>query len=141
MQLRGQLQSASLAGSTNPNLPKGMTPPRVDRRKSRIIPGCSLFLSLYCSLFIFASINSTSFTVASHNLHGFKKSSAFHKECLEKHGGVWFSQEIWLPENRLSELCDLGVQFVAHSGMENAVSSGIMRGRPYGGVCIAWSPN
>ena len=60
---------------------------------------------------------------------------------MERHGGVWFSQEIWLPENRLSELCDLGVQFVAHSGMENAVTNSIMRGRPYGGLCLAWSPD
>ena len=101
-----------------------MTLPGVNRRKSRMTSTCITF-----------------FTVASRNLHGFKKSSTFHKQCLERHGGVWFSQEIWLPENRLSELCDLGVQFVAHSGMENAVTSSIMRGRPYGGVCIAWSPD
>ena len=50
-------------------------------------------------------------------------------------------QELWLSEYQLKNLSDLGVQFVARSGMENAVSSGILRGRPFGGVSIAWSPN
>ena len=51
------------------------------------------------------------------------------------------SQETWLPENRLSDLSQLGVQFVARSGMEDAVTRGIYNGRPHGGVCIAWSPD
>ena len=51
------------------------------------------------------------------------------------------SQETWLPENRLSDLSQLGVQFVARSGMEDAISRGIYSGRPHGGVCIAWSPD
>ena len=51
------------------------------------------------------------------------------------------SQETWLPENRLSDLSQLGVQFVARSGMEDAISRSIYKGRPHGGVCIAWSPD
>ena len=51
------------------------------------------------------------------------------------------AQEHWLPENRLSDLTQLGVQFVARSGMQEAISSGIYNGRPYGGVSIAWSSN
>ena len=51
------------------------------------------------------------------------------------------AQEHWLPEKRLSDLRDLGVQFAARSGMEDAASSGILRGRPFGGVSIAWSPD
>ena len=31
-------------------------------------------------------------------------------------------------------------QYVARSAMEDAISSGILRGRPFGGVSIAWSP-
>ena len=85
---------------------------------------------LLCFTVIFASLNSVNFTVASHNLHGFKKSSVFHKKCLNDFGGVWMSQELWLPESRLTQLQELGVQFAASSGMEEAVSSGIMRGRP-----------
>lgn len=49
------------------------------------------------------------------------------------------AQELWLPESRLNQLNELGVNFVARSGMESAVSSGILRGRPFGGVSIAWS--
>ena len=51
------------------------------------------------------------------------------------------AQETWLTEKRLSDLSQLGVQFVGRSGMEDATSSGIMRGRPFGGVSIAWSPD
>ena len=114
-----------------------MTPFDANRRKSNMTLSP---LSIFRLLFIFASINKH-FTIASHNLHSFKKSSTFHKQCLETYGGVWMAQELWLPENRLSQLTSLGVQFVARSGMEEAVSNGIMRGRPYGGVSIAWSPD
>ena len=49
-------------------------------------------------------------------------------------------QELWLQEKQLSVMNELGVQFVARSGMEEAVSSGIHGGRPYGGTSIAWAP-
>ena len=99
----------------------------------------SLF-SIYCLIFTFASVNKE-FTIASHNLHGFKKSSIFHKQCIQKHSGVWLGQELWLPEKRLTDLSQLGVQFVARSGMEDAMAQGIYGGRPHGGVSVAWSPD
>ena len=37
-------------------------------------------------------------------------------------------------------MSSLGTQYVARSAMEDAISSGILRGRPFGGVSIAWSP-
>ena len=77
--------------------------------------------------------------IGSHNLHGFKKSVKYHKDCLSMHKGVWFSQELWLQESQLSQLQQLDVQFAARSGMGNATSAGILRGRPFGGVAIAWS--
>ena len=95
--------------------------------------------SLFRLIFFFASINKQ-FVVGSHNLHGFKKSSQFHKKCIQDQTGVWFGQELWLPEKRLSDMTQLGVNFVARSGMEDAFSSGIYNGRPHGGVSIAWSP-
>ena len=49
------------------------------------------------------------------------------------------AQELWLTEKQLTQLHQLGTQFVARSGMEEAVSSGVLRGRPFGGVSIAWS--
>ena len=48
-------------------------------------------------------------------------------------------QELWLAEKQLPTMSSLGVQFVARSGMEEAVSTGILRGRPFGGTSIAWS--
>ena len=77
--------------------------------------------------------------VASHNLHGFKSSSEYHKACINNYGGLWMSQETWLTNKQLSQLNRLDSQFIARSGMEDAVSAGVLRGRPFGGVCIAWS--
>ena len=49
-------------------------------------------------------------------------------------------QELWLTERQLSTMSNLGTQFTARSAMEDAISGGIFRGRPFGGVSIAWSP-
>ena len=49
-------------------------------------------------------------------------------------------QELWLSEQQLSSMSSIGTQFVARSSMEDAISTGILRGRPFGGVSIAWSP-
>ena len=51
------------------------------------------------------------------------------------------SQELWLKEKQLPTLQQLKTQFIARSGMEESVSNGIMVGRPFGGVCISWSPD
>ena len=48
-------------------------------------------------------------------------------------------QELWLSEKQLAELHQLDARFVARSVMQEALSSGILRGRPFGGVSIAWS--
>ena len=141
MESRGQQTYESRAGQTSQNHQSSMELPTRARQKSTWT--CLDFKSLLCSLiliFTFASINKK-FTVATHNLHGFKNTSIFHKQCIQKYSGIWFAQELWLPESRLSQLQDLGVHFVGRSGMENALSNGIMRGRPHGGVSIAWSPD
>ena len=78
-------------------------------------------------------------TLATFNLHGFSKSSKYLNECIKSHGGIWFIQEHWLSESQLHKLQQVDAQFVARSGMEDAVSSGIYRGRPFGGVAICWS--
>ena len=135
----GPRMYGSLRGSTSRKQREEMTPIDALSRKSEMTFR-SLLFSTFRLLFIFASINK-SFTVASHNLHSFKKTSAFHKQCLQQHGGIWMGQEHWLPTNRLSALGELGTQYTAQSGMEDAVSNGIMRGRPFGGVSIAWSPD
>ena len=98
-------------------------------------------ISLYfCTLVTFAACI-TNLTIASHNLHGFHKTSEYHKSCLQRHPGIWMGQELWLSEHQLSSLAYLDAQYVAQSGMEDAMASGVLRGRPYGGVSIAWSPH
>ena len=100
-----------------------------------------VILSFCLSLFFAASIATKSVKIGSHNLHSFKKSGAYHKQCLHTHRGIWMSQELWLSEKQLPTLQQLGTQFVARSGMEESVSKGILVGRPFGGVCISWSPD
>ena len=92
------------------------------------------------SLLLIFSASLMNLTIASHNLHGFKQCGTYHKNCLENLGGIWMGQEHWLSKQQIPTMTKLGTQFVARSGMENAISSGILIGRPFGGVSIAWSP-
>ena len=96
--------------------------------------------STFRILLLFAAILSN-VTIGSHKLHSFKKSSHFHKSCIENYGGIWMGQELWLTEKQISGLSSLGTQFIGRSGMEEAISSGILRGRPFGGISMAWAPN
>ena len=97
----------------------------------------TLFSLIHTIIFACALQN---FAVASHNLHGYKTSSQYHKQCLQDIGGVWMAQELWLTERQLSQLSELNANFTAHSGMEEIISNGIFRGRPFGGVSVSWSP-
>ena len=99
-----------------------------------------LLLTLVSNAFSFTSLN-MDIVIGSHNLHNFKTSVAYHKKCLTTLGGVWMGQELWLSEKQLTLLHQLGTSFFARSGMEQSLSSGVMRGRPHGEVSIAWSPN
>ena len=47
------------------------------------------------------------------------------KSCIDKHGGLWMGQELWLSEQQLPQLQQLGSQFVASLGMEDAISDRI----------------
>ena len=94
----------------------------------------------FCLFALFAA-SLKDITIASHNLHSFKQSGAYHKSCIENNGGIWFAQELWLSEKQLPLMQQLGTQFVARSGMEKAVSDGILKGRPFGGVSICWVPD
>ena len=102
----------------------------------------SLFSLIFVTIVLAASISSEKdVTIASFNLHGFSTSSQYAKDCISSYKGIWMLQEHWLSEFHLSKLQQLNCQYVAHSGMEDSVSSGIYRGRPYGGVAICWSPD
>ena len=101
------------------------------------------FLLLLLVSLTFASILPThkDISVATYNIHGFSASSNYVHDCISKHGGIWMLQEHWLSEHQLQQLDQLNVQYVARSGMEDAISAGIYRGRPFGGVAICWSPD
>ena len=86
-----------------------------------------------------ATIPYTDINIASFNLHGFNLSSKYLKDCVHSHKGIWLVQEHWLSNHQLPRLQQLNVQYFAQSGMEDAISSGIYRGRPFGGVAICWS--
>ena len=107
------------------------------RRSSPDFLSLSIF-RLFCLLLTF-NVETKDITIGSHNLHSFKTSCDYHKSCLETHGGIWLGQELWLTEKQLPLLHQLNTQFTARSGMEEAVSRGVWRGRPYGGVSVAWS--
>ena len=100
----------------------------------------SSFIVQFCLLTIFAT-TLKDISVASLNFHGFKASSAYLKSSIANHGGIWLGQEHWLSDQQLPQLQQIGAQFVARSGMEEAISNRIFPGRPYGGVCIAWTPD
>ena len=100
----------------------------------------SYHLFIFCLLLTFAAVTNSKITIASHNLHGYKSSAAYHSSSMQTFEGVWMAQEHWLSEQQLPLLQKTGSQFVARSGMEDALSRGILTGRPYGGVCISWSP-
>ena len=123
-QYTAKFETGNLAGKrpTQPNKPVNL-----------------VFWSFCLSFFFAATFNDI--TVGSHNLHSFNQSGSYHKKCIEEHGGIWSGQEHWLAEKQLSRLQLLGTQYVARSGMEQAVSGGLLVGRPFGGVSIAWSPN
>ena len=101
-------------------------------------------VTLFCALLTFASVNQThtrSITVGSHNLHWFPARSNYHSSCIKSYGGVWLGQELWLSEHQLHQMNDLNVEYVARSGMEDALSAGVLRGPPFVGVRISWSPD
>ena len=100
-----------------------------------------IFSILVTLSFAATNISNRDITIATHNLHGFSTSSAYLKDSIHSRGGIWMIQEHWLSENQLHKLQQLNCQFVARSGMENAISTGIYRGRPFGGVAICWSPD
>ena len=92
-------------------------------------------LCLFLVTVIF-NVQTKNIMIGSHNLHQFKTASSYHKSCLQTHGGIWMAQELWLTEQQLPLLHQLGMQFFARSGMEESVSSGVFRGRPHRGVSM-----
>ena len=72
-------------------------------------------------------------------MHGFKNGSVFLKElCVNN--DVVFVQEHWLLRSHLHKLSDIDDNFCLYgkSAMDNIQSTGILTGRPFGGVGVLW---
>ena len=142
----GREQSHRTSGPNIVEWPIGSIPKRSpDRPLKMKLALCKTIAFLILVTTIFAASPAlpakSDVAIATYNLHGFSKSSKYLNDCLKSHGGIWFVQEHWLPESRLHMFQELDAQFFARSGMEDAVSSGVYRGRPFGGESICWSPN
>jgi len=75
--------------------------------------------------------------VATYNMHGLNQGSAFVEYLCEDHD-VIFLQEHWLAPfdlSRLDSICSKMICF-ATSAMDGKISSGCLRGRPFGGVAV-----
>ena len=135
----GLSTAKSAIGTANPDKTEVNGPKKGE--KTRIgLSNSSLFWSIFLSFCVSLTFAATNITIATHNLHGYKKCSSYHRSCLQRHEGIWMGQELWLTERQHSTMSNLGTQFTARSAMEDAISAGIFRGRPFGGVSIAWSP-
>ena len=74
-------------------------------------------------------------------MHGFKNGLAMLSElCLHHRFNIIAVQEHWLHRSMLNSfhVVNNELELFAISGMDNASSSGILRGRPFGGICFLW---
>ena len=77
--------------------------------------------------------------IISYNLHGLNQGEPLLNElCSNLLPDVVFLQEHWLSSVNLNKLHSFSVNYfcLASSAMEAAIQSGILRGRPFGGVAI-----
>ena len=75
-------------------------------------------------------------TMVSYNLHGFNQGYVGINELISRHNvDIMLIQEHWLtPENLCKLSCFTEYCFFGISAMSNAVSGGILYGRPFGGL-------
>jgi len=83
------------------------------------------------------SQNKTFVSIASFNMHGFNNSWLYLQELMQNYQ-IIFVQERWLSSSKLSYLNEVSSDYVAYavSGMNEACSTGLLRGRPFGGVAV-----
>ena len=71
------------------------------------------------------------------NVNGFKSYECDIK-VLCNHYDVFFLQELWLCEDELNKLKVVNPNFSGFGVSAIDTKSGILSGRPHGGVCILW---
>lgn len=77
--------------------------------------------------------------VISYNLHGFNQGEPLLREfCNNVAADVLFVQEHWLSSVNMHKLLSFSDNYycLCSSAMEHAIQTGVMRGRPFGGVAI-----
>jgi len=82
----------------------------------------------------------TPFKLASHNMRGFKTSCNLVKELVDENVIVAL-QEHWLRPDNLSNLSMISnnIAYYGVSGMTEKTCSGLVSGRPFGGVAFVWN--
>ena len=81
----------------------------------------------------------TSRTIVSYNMHGFNQGSPTVRDLsLSIEPDIFLLQEHWLTPTNLSKLEENFPQYlcIGTSAMRSSVESGVLYGRPFGGVCI-----
>jgi len=81
--------------------------------------------------------NHKSLGICSYNLHGFKSGMPFLKSlCLNN--DLIFVQEHWLQSSQLHlfNTIDDDFVFLGKSAMDDRIASGLLRGRPFGGIGV-----
>ena len=81
----------------------------------------------------------TDLSVVSYNLHGFNQGEPILNElCTNVLPDIIFVQEHWLSSVNMARLLSISNNYycLCSSAMENTIQSGILRGRPFGGVAI-----
>ncbi len=71
------------------------------------------------------------------NCHGFN-SSVYDISKLCDHYDIILLQELWLPSNDMTLLKTVHPEFDGMSSSSMDTESGILSGRPYGGIGIMW---
>ena len=81
----------------------------------------------------------SSFSLITFNLHGFNQGqTCLHELCTCEMPSVIFLQEQWLSAANSDLLLNFSDNYLCYlcSPMDKVLSTGILRGRPYGGVAI-----
>ena len=76
-----------------------------------------------------------------YNMHGFKTGFNTLNELCNPYDLIAV-QEHWLRKDNMSNLALVNSKYAHYgvSGMVEAASSGLLRGRPFGGVAFLWNP-
>jgi len=78
-------------------------------------------------------------TIVTYNLHGFNQGSVLvNNYCSSNIADFMLLQEVWLTPDSLSKIDEIapGYYCFSVSSMETAVSCGLLKGRPFGGLAI-----